>query len=243
MKLFSVFLVAFALNAQSPIVTAELRGGIAADKATVQSETLRYTINWPSGLSLGEGQLTSTRNKSGAGETITSSLTLEAAIPGFPVRETIKSDANASYCTTSFEKDSVRGKKTTKETTTFDLGKLTATRTTLNGGGKSEISTPACAKDALAYILFLRHELAQGRLPLVQKVFYGAAYDSGVQYMGSQKIKIGDAQVDADRLIGTIKGPASETTVEVFFAHDAVRTPLLVKVPLAMGKFSMEIIR
>ena len=243
MKSLSFFLFALSLNAQAPVVTADLRGGVPVDKATVQTETLHYTINWPSGLSLGEGQLTSTRTKSAAGETFTSNLTLEAAIPGFPVRESIKSEADSAYCSIDIAKDSLRGKKASKENTVFDQRKMTATRTTLNGGGKTEISTPTCAKDALAYIFFLRHELAQGRLPLGQKVFYGSAYDLGVQYMGSQKIKIGDTQLDADRLTGTIKGPASQTTVEIFFARDAVRTPLMVNVPLAMGKFSMELVR
>ena len=45
------------------------------------------------------------------------------------------------------------------------------------------------------------------------------------------------------KCIATIKGPASEMTADLFFAKDADRTPLLVQVPLAMGKFSMELVR
>jgi hypothetical protein len=224
-------------------LTAELRSGAAGEKKVAQSETLHYSINWPSGLSLGEGQLSSTRTKSSEGERWEFSLDLEAAFPGFPVRETIVSKANAGYCSTDVEKSSVRGKKTSKETTTFDAVKMTATRTTLNGGGKADVSIPACAKDALAYIFFLRRELAQGRLPVMQKAYYGAAYDTRVQFMGTQVIRVGDSQMDTDRILATIKGPASENTVEIFFARDAIRTPVLVKVPLAMGKFSMEIVR
>jgi hypothetical protein len=242
MRYLALLAVAANLYGQGAL-TAELRGAAAEEKKVVQNETLHYSINWPSGLSLGEGQMSSTRTKSSDGDHWDFSLSLEAAIPGFPVQESITSKATAGYCSTELEKNLVRGKKTSKETTSFDAKKMTATRTTLNGGGKSEISIPACAKDALAYIFFLRRELAQGRLPQMQKVFYGAGYDTRFQFMGPQSIRVGDAQVDTDRLVGTIKGPASENTVEIFFARDAVRTPVLVRVPMAMGKFSMEIVR
>jgi hypothetical protein len=240
------YLVLLALAANlygQGALTAELRTAATEPKKVVQNETLRYSVNWPSGLSLGEGELTSTHTKSADGENWDFNLRLEAAVPGFPLEETVKSKATGAYCTTDLEKNSVRGKKTSKETTTFDASKMTATRTTLNGGGKSDVTIPACAKDALSYIFFLRHELAQGRLPLQQKVFYGAGYDTRVQFMGAQSIRVGDAQVDTDRIVGTIKGPASEFTVEIFFARDAIRTPMVVRVPLAMGKFSMEIVR
>jgi hypothetical protein len=242
MKHLALLLFAANLYGQ-PALTAELRPSATPSAKVVQSETLRYTINWPSGLSLGEGTMSSTGTKSGTEETWAFSLTLDAAIPGFPVQEMIKSKAGTGFCTTELEKNSIRGKKTAKETTTFDAKKLTATRTTSNGGGHSDVTIPACAKDALSYIYYLRRELAQGRLPLMQKVFYGAAYDTRVQFTGAQNIRIGDAQVDTDRIVGTVKGPASEFTVEIFFARDAVRTPVLVRVPLAMGKFSMEIVR
>jgi hypothetical protein len=242
MRSFALLLLTANLYGQAAL-TAELRTAAAEDKKVVQNETLHYSVNWPSGLSLGEGELSSTRTKSPDGEKWEFSLNLEAAVPGFPLQETIKSKATAGYCSTEMEKNVVRGKKTSKETTTFDATKMSATRTTLNGGGKSEVSIPACAKDALSYIFFLRRELAQGRLPLMQKVYYGAAYDTRFQFMGAQSIRVGDSQVDTDRLVGTVKGPASEVTVEIFFARDAVRTPVLIRVPLAMGKFSMEIVR
>ncbi len=242
MRYFTLLLAAANLYGQGAL-TAELRPGAQDEKKIVLSETLRYSVNWPSGLSLGEGQLSSNHTKSASADTWEFSLNLEAAIPGFPVQEKMTSKATAGYCSTELEKTSVRGAKTSKETTTFDAAKMTATRTTLKGGGTSTVSIPACAKDALAYIFFLRRELAQGRLPLAQKVFYGAGYDTRVQFMGAQTVRIGDTQVDTDRLTATIKGPASEATVEIFFARDAIRTPVLVRVPLAMGKFSMEIVR
>jgi hypothetical protein len=49
--------------------------------------------------------------------------------------------------------------------------------------------------------------------------------------------------VEADRMVANLKGPASEHTFEMYFARDAARTPVLVKLPLAMGSFSMELVR
>ena len=65
------------------LLTAELRNSPADQKKVAQSETLRYSINWPSGLSLGEGQLSSTRTKSSEGDRWEFSLNLEKNIkPG-----------------------------------------------------------------------------------------------------------------------------------------------------------------
>jgi hypothetical protein len=212
------------------------------EERVLHSETLRYAVNWPSGLSLGEAQLGASRLKTPAGERWKLSFRMDAAIPGFSVLEDVKSTTNADFCTVEYEKKVVRGKKNVNERTEFDTKKLTATRTTHNGG-KSEISTSACAKDAVSFLHFLRHELAQGRLPAQQAVYYGAAYQTRVEFKGSQPVKLQDGTVQADKIVGTIKGPASESTFEIFFAKDAIRTPLILSVPLTLGKFSMEIVR
>jgi hypothetical protein len=44
-------------------------------------------------------------------------------------------------------------------------------------------------------------------------------------------------------VLATLKGPASEITFEMFFARDAARTPLVIRVPLTLGTFSMELAR
>jgi hypothetical protein len=54
---------------------------------------------------------------------------------------------------------------------------------------------------------------------------------------------VGDQRTDADRIQISAKGKASDTAFEIFFALDAARTPLLIRLPLAMGTFSMELAR
>lgn len=202
-------------------------------------ETLVYTVNWPSGLSLGESRMLARR----AGDRWDLEFALEAAVPGFDIDDQYRSIAADDYCSLEFEKRFAHGKRKAHERTTFDIQKGLATRETLGGGGKTEIPFSACARDGLAFLYHLRRELSQGRLPAVQNVFFGAQYRVSVQYAGSQTLRISEKPAEADRLVVSLKGPASEHTVEVFFARDAARTPLMVRLSLELGTFSMELVR
>ena len=64
-----------------------------------------------------------------------------------------------------------------------------------------------------------------------------------MQFAGAQPIVVNGERADADRFTVTVKGPASETGFEIYLARDAARTPLVVKAPLALGSFSMELMR
>ena len=80
-------------------------------------------------------------------------------------------------------------------------------------------------------------------MPPQQTIFLGAPYDIRLEFMGTQKIPLGEKQVEADRVTATVKGPSSEISFEVFFLKDQARTPALVRVPLSLGTFSMELVR
>jgi hypothetical protein len=209
-----------------------------AEQSKAKSETLNFTVNWPSGLSLGEGQLTSAHN----GDGWNFSMHVEAAIPAFAVAEDAKSKATADLCSLELEKTGTRGKREVTEVTTFDASKMTATRETKNGGGKSELRINACARDALAFLQFVRRELAAGRLPQAQPVYYGAPYQVRVQYIGAAKVVRNGESIDVDRLAVVIKG-ASEFTVDLMFARDETRTPVQAQIPVAVGKFTVEFSR
>lgn len=80
-------------------------------------------------------------------------------------------------------------------------------------------------------------------MPPQQTLFFGAPYDIRIEFMGTQMIPLGETQVEADRVTASVKGPSSEINFEVFFLKDRARTPALVRVPLALGTFSMELVR
>lgn len=206
-------------------------------------ESLHYNVNWPSGLSLGEAHSRATHIRSGAagGDRWKLEFDLDAAIPSFQVSDRFRAlSRTEDFCTLEYEKDSTHGKKIAKEKTTIDASTGIATRATLNGG-KSEIPVAACVRDGLTFLFFMRNELAQGRIPPAQTILFGAPYQLRLEYGGARTIPIGGVATESDRLVAYLKGPASESSFELFFARDAVRTPLLVRVPLALGSFSLEL--
>lgn len=203
-------------------------------------ETLRYSVNWPSGLSLGEGQFSA--NKLVQARQWEFKMTLEAAVPGFEVKDQHRALAGEDFCSAEFEREFVHGKRRSREKTTYHGQKGVATRQTI-GGGKSELSVGPCARDALTFLYFVRKELAQGRVPPAQTIYFGGPYQIRLEYKGAQVVTVSETRTEADRVVVSVKGAASQFGLELFFARDAARTPLLARVPLAMGVFSMELVR
>jgi hypothetical protein len=168
---------------------------------------------------------------------------IDAGVPGFPVKDTYRSEAVPDFCSISFDRTTAHGSRATEEQETIDRARSVAVRTTLKGGGRSEISVPDCVKDALTFLFYARRELGQGRVPAAQPILLGGLYQIRVDYTGAPVIPMKDKQVQSDMVSCTVKGPNSEVKFDMYFARDAARTPLLIKTPLAMGTFSMEFLR
>ncbi len=219
----------------------------AACLASASAETLHYSIDWPSGLSLGEATLRSDRTAGGT-ESAPGwdfELNLDASVPGFAIRDQYSSTANPDFCSWQLDKKVARGARTSEERVIFDPNKNTATRETVRGAqiaGTSQLSVPLCARDALTLLQFVRRELAQGRLPSQQPAILGAAYQVRLEYLGTMAVRLGNQEIDADRFRTSIKGPASDFTLEMFFRRDAVRTPVMIKIPLSLATFTVELI-
>ena len=199
-------------------------------------EDLNYSVNWPSGINLGESHLHA--NRSGA--TWDFAFSLDAGIPGFPVRDTYHAQSNTNLCSVSFDRSTVHGVRKDDEKETIDAGRGIATRV-IKSGGRSDFPVPACVKDALTYLFYTREELGQGRVPAAQQILYGGLYQMTLVYAGAPVIPVGGKDVQSDEVLCTVKGPASQLTFEMYFARDPARSPLLVKVPFALGTFSMEL--
>lgn len=209
-------------------------------------ETLHYVINWPSGLSLGEATLDSSPAHWVVGKVETEgwnfSFDLDASVPGFLIRDHYQSRAaGTEACSTELTRTVQRGSRKSEETDTFDQKTHSVTRQTKSPGGKSDYSVPACARDALAFLQFARNELAGGRLAAQQPVVLGGAYNVKLELKGTETVKNGGKPAQADRIQASIKGQASDFTVEILFARDTARTPLLVRIPLALGAFTAEL--
>jgi hypothetical protein len=206
-------------------------------------ESLRYAVTWPSGLSLGEAHMNATRRMAANGrEHWDFQLALDAAVPGFAVSDSYRADSSLDLCAVIFEKAFAHGARKSHEFAYFSSQEGVARRYT-DGGGKSEVAVSACARDALTFLYFTRRELGQGRVPPREDVLCGASYRVQLEYTGAQTVSVHGVTEEADRLLITAKGPASQTTFEMFFARDAARTPLVVRVPLSMGSFSLQLAR
>ena len=205
------------------------------------AETLHYSLNWPSGLSLGEASLVS--SSPGAGKQRHLEATLNASLPGFVLKDRYSSTATEALCSLTLSKEIEHGSKKNKETETFDQSKGTVTReTNVPGGGLTTLSVQNCAKDALTFLEFVRHELAQGRMAPAQQVIFGSLYQVRAEFKDTETIRLGEVRLEADRMQISFKGPSSDYTFDLFFAKDTARTPVLARLPLPLGAFTVELI-
>ncbi|HEX5226960.1 MAG TPA: DUF3108 domain-containing protein [Bryobacteraceae bacterium] len=230
----------------SPLLLAALALTAApAGDSSLPNETLRYSINWPSGLSLGEATLSASSSEQVAGQPqpphMNLKLDLDAGVPGFPVSDRFRADASGKFCSAEFEKNTSHGAKKVDDRETFDPATGTVTRG--SGDGQSQILANACGKDALTFLYYLRQELSQGRVPPKQTVFFGAPYEIKLQSQGTESVKIANKPVEAEHLKASVDGPSSSISFDLFFLQDKARTLALVRVPLALGTFSMELVR
>jgi len=232
------------------------------------AQTLHYVINWPSGLSLGEASISvskpsaaapsaakgatpaaaSVAPSAAAAASGTSSgnwtfdLDIDAGVPGFVLRDHYHSTAqDADICSVKLERKTQHGARKSEETDTFDQTIHTLTRE--SPGAKTDYSVTPCARDAMAFLQFARKELAQGRLAPQQQVVLGGPYNVRLEVLGVQAVKMLDKTVQADRIRATIKSSFSDLVVEIFFAKDEARTPVLAKIPLPLGTFTAELTR
>ena len=74
--------------------------------------------------------------------------------------------------------------------------------------------------------------------------FIGSAYSVRMTYTGAQTVTVGEKKPEVtDHVTVVVNGPKSDFTVEINYARDAARTPLLIRIPQAVGTLSMELVR
>lgn len=226
------------LAAVVPVLLAAPASTPAPSGFPFADEDLNYAVTWPSGISLGEAHL----HAKHSGTNWSLELTIDAGVPGYAVKDSYRAATAGDLCSASFERNTSHGSRTTKEKTTIDRDRSTATRTTAGkDAGKSDFPVPICVKDALTYVFYARREMGQGRVPGPQDILFGHLVNVRADYGGPETINVNDKPVQTDKLTCTIKAGTSDYKVDIYFARDAARTPLRISAPLAMGKFSMEL--
>jgi hypothetical protein len=206
-----------------------------------QSESLHYTMNWQSGLAVGDVYFSAHKTPSGWNFEVSGN----AGVPGFAVNDRYSSSTDANLCSASLERATDHAGKKGREKTTFDQQAATGHRVTLlpDGGGATDFSIGSCARDAVAFSYYAREELGQGRVPAGSQVFFGSAYSATMTYTGAQDITVANKKVTTDHLNVAVRGPKSDFHFEIFYARDPARTPLEIRVPLSMGTFTLDLVR
>jgi len=201
-------------------------------------EELSYALKWPGGLPLGEAHLKAKQSSAGWDFT----MSLDGSLPGFDLKDEYKASAPGDLCTAAFSRTAAHGAKKSAETEAVDAGRGVVKRETLHGGGTSELTVPPCVRDALTFLFYSRRELGQGRVPAAREILFGNLYRAQMDYGGAETVTASGKVEVSDKVGVTLKGPASDFHFQMYFARDAARTPLLIKVPLEMGTFSMELV-
>lgn len=205
-----------------------------------QNETLNYQVKGPGGAELGLARL-SARVQGGPAGHWDLTFDMESSLAGFVVNDHFRSSVE-KYCSLSFEKGFVHGKKKAQEKTVFDQEAHVAHRTTLPKGGTSDIPIPECGRDALAYFYMTRIYMGQGKVPQPETVLFGASYNMRMDYKGPETVTAAGKQQTADKIAVSLTGPASSHNFEMLLARDAARTPVVIRVPLpGAGSFSLEL--
>ena len=234
-----ILLLVMLLMACAPLV-------LAADQLTgfpFQNETLHYRVKLPGGGNLGEVNLTAHKTGDSGWDF---DLSATVGIPVLPISDTYKSSAvGGDLCSSTLRREISHGSKTVIEKTEFDQHTNQAQRQTVvpAGGGTSEFSIPTCGRDALTFLYFARREMGQGTVAPAGQVFFGSSYEVKMVYTGAMDVPVAGKPVVTDHLNVSVKGPASDFTFEIFYARDAARTPLLVKIPVSVGTVTLELVR
>lgn len=203
-----------------------------------QSEELRYTITWPSGLPVGRAEFRARDLDPGW----RFEMTLRASLPQIEIDDAFVSRTDAGLCSQTFEKHVRHGAKRAHESLRFGSGELERSNmeaSALEPPGRTPIGD--CARDALAHLYFLRHDLAAGRITPPADVFFGAGYRVRMEFVRTRWLSISGGRRLADEILAVVKGPASEHAFTIYFGRDPARTLFLVRAEFEEGPFSMQL--
>ena len=201
-------------------------------------EELRYSIYWPSGLSFGSALFKARFTDPGW----RLEFDLQASLPKIEVNDRAVSRSDSQLCGQEFEKHILHGGKRANELLRFRpnvVERINLERAEEQRPGVTPVQD--CARDALAFLYFLRTELAAGRIPPADTVFFGAGYRVRLEHAQSRwLIWDGERQL-ADEIRVSIRGPGSEHELSAFFDRDESRVPLLFRMQFDAETFTMRL--
>lgn len=201
-----------------------------------EGETLVYRLLWPSGFPLGEVVTEVSRD----GEELRFAVTLDARLPQYRVHYSFSSVATKEgLCSLRYRQTLEEGNRRSEETIEFDQAAHQARRT----GGRQPATTeiPACARDPLTFLYYVRSRLAEGEAAASGPVHLGRNLTVRLVPAGPETVNVLGTPRAAEKLQVTFPAGNSERSVEIWFASDAPRTPLRVTVATSLAEFRAEL--
>lgn len=208
------------------------------DSPNSLDERLEYTITWPSGLSVGKAEFRARDLDPGW----RFEMTLRASLPQIEIDDAFVSRTDADMCSETFEKHLRHGAKRGHESLRFGPRELE--RTNLEAPTNEPpgiVPVGNCARDALAYLYFVRQDLAAGRIPAPGNIYFGAGYRIRLEFVRTRWLVVAGERRLVDEIRVVVRGPASEHAFSAYFARDPTRTLLLVRADFEEGPFSMRL--
>lgn len=202
-------------------------------------EELAYSIAWPSGLAVGTAELRARHTDPGW----RFEMKIRASVPKIELDHAFVSRTDGLLCSLEFEKHIRHGPKRAHEILRFGEGTLY--RTNLEASERAAPGTVPiadCARDALATMYSLRRDLAAGRIPPPEEIYFGAAYRLQLEYKQTRWLAWNAERRLADEIGIDVRGPDSHHVFSAFFGRDAERTPLLFVVELEDGPFTIKLV-
>ncbi len=202
-------------------------------------EFLQFSLDWPSGLSAGVAEFEARFLDPGW----RFEATVRASHPKLEIDDRFISETDGQLCSQRFEKHIRHGNRRASELLRFSGD--TVERTNLERAGEERPGTARagnCARDALAFVYFLRSELAAGRIPAEGTVHFGAGY--GVRLEHAQErwlVWEGERQL-VDEVHVSVSGPQAAHAVSAFFGRTEGRQPLLFRMTLDETGFTMRLL-
>ncbi len=233
LQALSAAALAAASLQQAPVAAQAPPGPIPA------SEELRYSIHWPSGLGFGSALFKARFTDPGW----RFEFDLKASLPKIEINDRAVSRSDEQMCGQEFTKHILHDNKRANELLRFRPNAVE--RINLEEAGEARPGvTPVkdCARDALAFLYFLRTELAAGRIPPPSTVFFGAGYRVRLEHAQTRWL-IWDGQRQlADEIRVSVRGPGSEHELSAYFGRDESRAPLLFRMQFDDESFTMRLL-
>ena len=230
-----------ALAASAAAIAFLHSGAVLAQEAQPgfpATEELRYTISWPSGLSVGTADFKARWTDPGW----RFELTLRASLPKLEIDDRFISSADAQMCSQEFEKHMRHGDKRASELLRFRADAVERTnleRADQESPGLRPIR--GCARDALSFLYFVRTELASGRIPPPATVHFGAGYVLSLELAETRWLTWDGERQLADRIRVAVRGPQAEHRFSAYFGRDEWRVPLLFRMTFGEDEFLMRL--